>query len=340
MSVTRSPQTLGKRLREFAEGLQVCDPIGHENLTLVPLRADGRAGLDYILSAQGIEAGTLVITEIGESGSVPELLAHNRGRQMVLLLDGEELVGAKQNRVLNTSILLAAGSKTKIPVSCVEQGRWRHTSGQFGSGSYSPGSLRRRKSVDVTRNLRERGQARSDQAAVWNSVQKSLSLASTTSLTGAMHEIIENRRESLDAYAEHLPYPKDTSGVIAAINGRFVAADVFDNPRTLERVWRRLVTGYALDALGQSETPREALTPKAAEVLLEHVGEIDCQPCPSAGHGQDWRFEVEDVVGQALIAEGTCVHLCFFPNTETPGRPRTAATPMRPPSKRRRGWFR
>ena len=340
MSTTRSPEPPGRSLREFVEGLQIGGPIGHLNLTLVPLRGNGRAGLDYILSAEAIEAGTLVVTEIGESGSVSELLAHNRAEQMVLLLDGEELVGAKQNRILNTSILLAARAKTKIPVSCVEQGRWRHTSGQFGSGSYSPGSLRRRKSVDVTRSLRERGEARSDQAAVWKSVQQSLSLASTTSLTGAMYEIIEKRRESLDAYAENLRYAKNACGVIAGINGRFVAADVFDNPRTLERVWRRLVTGYAFDALGQPGGGSPAFTMKAAEVLLEHVGELDCQPYPSVGHGEDWRFEVEDVVGQAMIAEETCVHLCFFPNADALERPDTPKPQMPPPSKRRRRWFR
>ena len=65
-------------------------------------------------------AGTLQVTEVDESGSVPELLATNTGDEMVLLLDGEELVGAKQNRILNITLLAPAMQDTVIPVSCVE----------------------------------------------------------------------------------------------------------------------------------------------------------------------------------------------------------------------------
>ena len=62
----------------------------------------------------------LVITEIAESGRVPELKVVNNSRHNILLLDGEELIGAKQNRVLNVTILLAPNSETLIPVSCIE----------------------------------------------------------------------------------------------------------------------------------------------------------------------------------------------------------------------------
>ena len=59
-----------------------------------------------------------------KGGSVPDLLVENRGDVRVLFLEGEELIGAKQNRILNTSVLVAAHTKVKIPVSCVERGRW------------------------------------------------------------------------------------------------------------------------------------------------------------------------------------------------------------------------
>ena len=107
-------------LRSFLAGLQAAEPLVHNNLTIVPLRGMAAGRLHYLLAADAIEAGKLTITEVDAGGSVPELLAHNGSKEMVLLLDGEELVGAKQNRVLNTSILLAKRSKTKIPVSCLE----------------------------------------------------------------------------------------------------------------------------------------------------------------------------------------------------------------------------
>ena len=158
-----SQEQAGKTLRPFTKTLQVGDPIGHLNLTLVHLRGGGHGRLDYLLGQEALASSQLTITEIGEHGSVPELLAVNTSQQMVLLLDGEELVGAKQNRILNTSVLLPTNSKTKIPVSCVEQGRWRHVSHEFAPGSYSPAKLRARKSRDVSRSYEAVGAAHSDQ---------------------------------------------------------------------------------------------------------------------------------------------------------------------------------
>jgi hypothetical protein len=66
----------------------------------------------------------LTIREKGEAGTVPELLVINEADSPVLLLDGEELIGVKQNRTLNTTILLKEHSRTIIPVSCTEAGRW------------------------------------------------------------------------------------------------------------------------------------------------------------------------------------------------------------------------
>ena len=79
------------------------------------------------------------------AGSVPELLAHNPLDASVLLYDGEELIGAKQNRILNVTVLVAAASETRIPVSCVEEGRWRARSRHFAYPE-----LRRRKALRLS----------------------------------------------------------------------------------------------------------------------------------------------------------------------------------------------
>ena len=106
--------------------VRVGDPIRHEALTVFPLFSPPDGAVDYLLSDEAIAAGSVTVEEVSEGGSVPNLLVTNQGDSRVLFLEGEELRGAKQNRVLNTSVLVAAHSKTPIPVSCVEQGRWRY----------------------------------------------------------------------------------------------------------------------------------------------------------------------------------------------------------------------
>jgi hypothetical protein len=337
-------------LQPFLKGIQVGDALGHANLTVIPLRRPKASGLDYLLAAEAIKASWLAVTEVSESGSVPELLATNNAEKPVLLLDGEELVGAKQNRILNTTVLLAAHSKTKIPVSCVEQGRWHSMSAPFFSGHHSPSGLRARKSRDVSRSLAAVGEARSDQGAVWESVGDQLQSVGACSPTSSMHDAYEQRADLLLAYVGALKYPVGSAGVVVAIEGRFVAIDLFNRADSLEQIWTRLVTGYAMDALSRRSAdktePSERLTARGASVLLEHLAEIPCVPRPTVGLGEDWRFEDQGVLGQALVVpapeaqtdEGAgsrvCVHLCAFPN-ENHGRQESDGPAILPPSRRR-----
>ena len=88
---------------------------------------------------------------------MPELVVENPLDERVLLYDGEELVGAKQNRILNVSVLVEAKSALTIPVSCVEQGRWSHVSRRR---SMPAGTSRTRSSAGARPRRRLRGRSR------------------------------------------------------------------------------------------------------------------------------------------------------------------------------------
>ena len=119
------------------QSVQFGEPQTFKNIAIVPLIAPVDGTFQYRTLGEALAAGDLVITEISANGSVPELLVVNRGNKPVLLIDGEELASAKQNRVLNTSILLKEASEAKIPVSCTEQGRWSYASKTFSKIDYA-----------------------------------------------------------------------------------------------------------------------------------------------------------------------------------------------------------
>lgn len=326
-----------KTLKPFICGLDIGNPIGHLNLTLVPLRGDGHGQLEYLLAADAIEAGQLIVTEVDEGGNVPELMVTSTADMMILLLDGEELVGAKQNRILNTTVLLPARAKTKIPVSCVEQGRWRHISDEFKPSGCAPPQMRAHKCASVSYNLRAVGRAESDQGEVWDDVACMVEESAIHSPTMAMRDVVQQRRESLDNYLKALDYPTDARGVAVAVNGKFAALDLFDKPETLERIWSRLTGGYVMDAMIRTSDQKRQFTAKGGKALLERISEIVCQSCPTVGVGKDWRFQADDIVGQALIADDVCVHLCAFPNTGRSHRSTRRAGRIASPYTRRRG---
>src|SRR5690348_17263208 len=80
------------------------------------------AKLDYLAFAAAHEQ--VAINELERAASVNDLVVQNSASKPVLLYEGEEVIGAQQNRVIDVSILVAAKARTRIPVSCVEQGRW------------------------------------------------------------------------------------------------------------------------------------------------------------------------------------------------------------------------
>ena len=58
----------------------------------------------YVTLDEALVSGTVRVSEVSDGGSVPELLFGNLGKRPVLLVDGEELVGAKQSRTLNNDL--------------------------------------------------------------------------------------------------------------------------------------------------------------------------------------------------------------------------------------------
>jgi hypothetical protein len=134
-------------LQTIAQSLEIGQPIVAGNLAMYPLLAGTEAPPAYATLDEALAAGFVKVTEVSESGSVPELTIVNDGPTPVLVLDGEELVGAKQNRIVNLSILVPAHARLKLPVSCVEAGRWAHRSRSFAAAGRTHYAAGRAKKV-------------------------------------------------------------------------------------------------------------------------------------------------------------------------------------------------
>ncbi len=273
--------------------IHVGDPIHHESLTIFPIFSSAAVTdeVDYLLSDEAINAGSVTVEEVNESGSVPTLLVTNHGQHRVLFLEGEELRGAKQNRVLNTSVLIAAGAKTKIPVSCVEQGRWRFRSRQFApSANYSSSKLRQQLKQSVSRSLREGHGHRSDQGAVWTEVDRQMRSLDASSETHAMSDTYERNHERLEEFRTRLQYADGATGLAVAIGPNIVALDLFDKPTTCRKVWDRLLSGFVMDALEEREL-KQTPSPDDVNALVQKLEASAWQESPAVGEGREFRTE-------------------------------------------------
>lgn len=290
--------------------VRVGTPVRHQALSVFPLFDGSQVPVEYLLSDEGIGSGCVTVEEVSEAGSVPDLLVENKGDVRVLFIEGEELVGAKQNRIVNTSVLVAAKSKIKIPVSCVESGRWRFRSTQFGSsGSHSPSKLRYFLKSSVSRSLSSKRGYRSDQGKVWEEVARQQMALGTSSDTSAMADTFDTYREQINAFREKLQYIEGAAGMAVAIGKKIVAVDLFDKPETCRKVWDRLMSGYVLDAL---ETPAEVSQAEATDVeqLVQAANALEWQKADPVGEGEEHRAQQgEEVHASALTLHESPVHL-------------------------------
>jgi hypothetical protein len=317
-------------LRLLAGGLVVGEPRASGSLTLVPLTGGAKAPL-YLTAAQAFGRGTLRIEEVG-GGQVPQLAVHNDDAHPVLLLDGEHLEGAMQNRVLNVSVLAAPKADTVIPVSCVEQGRWGYRAGRHGSApsdDVAYAELRALKASQVAVAARAGAGRRVDQSAVWADIErKRAQVGGGASATHAMRDAYDDRRASLDGMLRAFPRPADDqTGVVAFAGARPIALDAFDRPSTLAAVWERLVRGYAIDAIGvpPASAPLDA---SAARGFLVDASEPDSDATAheGVGLGTDVLVTSATTVAAGLTWDGGVVHLAVFPRVGD-GRPATRPRP-------------
>jgi hypothetical protein len=172
--------------------LCVGEPICHNAVAVFPLFSNSQSDLAYRLSEEAFADQSAVVEEISESGSVPDLLVDNQAPDLLLFLEGEQLIGAKQNRILNTSVLVGGHTKLRIPVSCVEQGRWRYKSRSFdASPVHSPSKLRRALKASVTKSARQKQGHVSDQGEVWQQVEEMQACYDVASPTAAMSDVFD-----------------------------------------------------------------------------------------------------------------------------------------------------
>ncbi len=272
---------------------------------------------DLVLLDEALEAGSLAAWELDGGGSVPELRVKNSGDFPVLILEGDEFVGFKQNRVVNSSVLVAVSSEIILPVSCVEQGRWSRKSRPFSSGGSSPHlSLRKLKSRSVHDSLKSGRGHRSDQSAVWEEIDRISERHEVSSPTRSLQDARTRLSEKLSAYeALAKEMPKDTRGVIASLGGRPVSLEVLAGPRVFAKAFGKLLSGYALEALGY-EGSRAVPDPFTAGDFIEAAISAKQSEHPAVGSGLDLRLESEDASGYALVEGERLVHAAVFAGRE------------------------
>jgi hypothetical protein len=324
-------------LIKYLETLATDAKQSHDNLTVFPLLSDAAVSLAYLMLDEALQKEVVEVAEVDESGEVSRLKVINRSDLPVLILDGEELVGAKQNRIVNTTILIAAESMTIIPVSCVEQGRWTYRTNRFFSEKRMMTSrMRASKAVKVQDCLSMRAEFAADQGSVWQNIREMAERRNVDSLSGAMADIYEKERPAIAEYLPHFHCLERQVGAVFAIAGKVVGFEAFGKSDTFATCFDKIVESYVLDAIDEfGREGKDRSTAENAGNFLRDLFSSRVATFPSAGLGTDCRLDSEKANGLALVVDGEVLHLSVFAR-QARERGSKLRTRLSRPSRRRR----
>jgi hypothetical protein len=286
-----------------AVNYQVLAPIRHGNLTIFPVVAARSHDTSQFLTLdEGLRSGEVIVSEAGnisplvrprhphpvweetrgDGAEVNRLVLVNNSKKPLLLLAGEIVTGGKQDRIIGKDRLVPAESDPiDLGVFCVEPRRWVGSSAQF----HAPAEM-------VQPSVRSKAMADKDQQKVWDEVGKArmgaaqaitvqseaVEVEQTSSYARVMQNgAVQGKIDSVAAPVEH-DYQsvisqlrdKNAVGVVVAVNGEVIWADIFASTKLLEKYWPKLVRSYAAESVVQL-AKTGATDVRAAQEFLDRL---------------------------------------------------------------------
>ena len=190
--------------------------VGH--IGLVQFGTLENDGFGFKPAGPAIAKGDLIIKESMVEGVVSKLMAFNKTTDFLLLTDMDILKGAKQNRVVNTSVLIAPNSKTALDVSCVERLRWDYKSPDF---KMSPESMDFKMRSAKATSLRNMASGISDgegiQSRMWNMISDRVRKRGSDNVTEDYEQLLNEEEKPVFA-GRKLVMDKHSNGLAVFIN--------------------------------------------------------------------------------------------------------------------------
>ena len=285
----------------------------HKRMSVVQFASREKNTLDYISGPLAVKNELVQVKEVSQSGSVNELFVFNLSDKFVFFMDGDILIGAKQNRVLNTSVLLAPNSKINLPVSCVEQGRWDNLSFLFhSSDNIAPSKLRANKARAVKESQERKEGSRANQYEVWSDVEEYAFSLKSPSPSMNLNYIYEKNRDSFDDFMKAFSIDQDANGLAVFTDNKLLFMDLFNRTDIYNEYFPKLLKSSAMEISLLEQKENKIEQPEAyykTNTLLDSVHSSLFTIHRGVGVGEEKRFSREDVTGFILNYNEHLVHL-------------------------------
>lgn len=284
------------------EDIEFLDPQVHKNMAIIPIKTPINYKFDVITLKKGFEMSLVNVKEC-EQSTVNTLVVENSSVTPLLLIDGEEIVGGDQNRIVNGTILIAAKSEMKIPVNCTEHGRWKYKN-EFQHSNYIA-DYRTRSS-----KLRALHSKSNVQEAVWNSIDTLEMSRNYHSPTQAMSESYDNVKTDLSEFVSAFDIIKGQTGVAVIIDGKIKGFEIFINSDVYMQYHEKILKSYLINA----EINDTVFTINADEIKSVVADTLDSEFEQTKNVGLENRFDLksDERIGTIYSFEDELIHCSFY----------------------------
>lgn len=305
-------------IKSFFDNLNFLEPqVIYRNIVFLPVESKTSPRIKYISLRSAVLSQKAQVTEVSEAGNVPKVKIINNSKEFILIPQGEHLEGAKQNRIVNTSILVEPESEIIIPVSCIEQGRWHHIRPDFIPGEELVAyKLRKHTSVEVSKNLKQRGEFNSNQASVWNFIENDFMKDEihhhTSSYSAYMKEKLN--RERIEKFDYTLP--ANINGAAIFIGDKLLSFEYFSYQNYFDEIKDRLIRAVIIDAQDYNRYELKT-TADYKFIFMSKIGELlDAEQIhkKSIGVGDDYKIllEAKNINANFLVYNDEIIHMVNF----------------------------
>ncbi|MDP7580653.1 MAG: hypothetical protein QGG95_04580, partial [Nitrospinota bacterium] len=227
------------------------------NIAVFGLASTMQTKEEYLCLPEALKNNRASISEVSDQGSVSNLVVTNYSPQTLLMVEGELIVSTKnakllQDRVLNTSILVPAFKTVHVPVSCVEAGRWHHSSLKSHRFSVSEdfyfASGRMRKNEDVYYSSKTHGSKYSNQSKVWSNIDEKLNKMNAYSNTSSINAAYARKRIEIEKVVRKFHAEPFDIGIVYGIGCNLIGCDIFNSKTIFKTYLPKILRSICLDS--------------------------------------------------------------------------------------------
>lgn len=306
---------------------QIIDIQTNNQLTIAQIKYCPQDSFHFISLSEAVSLNDITIKEVSESGDVNKVLIINDSEDSVFIMDGDLLKGAKQNRVLNSSILLAPKSESIAPVSCVERGRWNDISSSFSpSDEIATKNIRMDKHDDIYMKGNVQYDKHSvSQSKVWDNVSLSARLLGVDgcSPTESHSDMFNYKRNDFRKHVQSFNANNKANGLAYFIDNKLMGCEFFNRRSIYLNYFDKILTtiGTELHSFNYKKNTWTSFFNRDTSLSFDQVYDIlystfidfdnnikDVDTCKGIALGDEKRYRDQYNMFYELVFDGHMIH--------------------------------